>query len=550
MARNNLIVNPSFKTNTTGWSLTGSSTIARITTDAFYGSSCLEVTKAAATNSGAVISSRISVTTATSYAVAGYVKVPVGQETGTFQINVGWYTALTGGSLISTTSTTGLAVTSDDGWIRLAGVMTAPALALGALVSVVQPLAGTVSKKFYADAFIFEAASYVGEYFDDVTPAAGDKYVNLSLTPLPEPHLTGMKLQADISLNNFVFNTIDEYGVVWVITDITGWWQHPSPDMADIKRGWGDGSYDVKGRWNARDITLVGVILCPDPSLAAAARNRLVTATNLVYSGGWLKTDESPTKASWVRLSGEAQFESVSARGRIEFSIGLRAADPLKYEWNVSNPDGYFTSQILPKSVTPSRTGLGTITNSGNFPVSTYITVTGPIVGPAIISNDTNEEFITITGSLRGAVTKTINNRGITDSLVTIGTTAAHGLIPGDSVTISGLGTPYNGVQVVTSIIGTSPTSTQFTYEAIGTNTAYGAASGSLAYGPDTLEIDTYNRSVYLNGEYYGARNKLEVYNDWVTLSPGANVISFFDEGAASASEAKIDVEYRSGWLA
>lgn len=377
-----------------------------------------------------------------------------------------------------------------------------------------------------------------------------NKQVNKSLTPLPIPHITGMKLQEDISLNNFVFNKIDEYGVVWVITDISGWWQHPSPEMLDIKRGWGDGSYDVKGRWNAREITLEGVILCPDPSLAAAARNRLVTATNLVYSGAWLKTNESPIKASWVRLSGEPKFESVSARGRIEFSIGLRAADPLKYEWNASDPDGYFNSEILCKSASPSRTGLGTITNNGNFPVRTYITVTGPIVGPAVVSNNTNEEFITITGSLRGAVTKTINNRGITDSLVTIGTTTAHGLAEGDVVTISGLSSPYDGDQVVTSIIGDVATSTQFTYEAVGANVSYGSASGSLAYGPDTLEIDTYNRSVYLNGEYYGARTKLEVYNDWITLSPGANVISFFDEGATSASAAKINVEYRSGWLA
>ncbi|MFN9960263.1 MAG: phage distal tail protein, partial [bacterium] len=75
------------------------------------------------------------------------------------------------------------------------------------------------------------------------------------------------------------------------------------------------------------------------------------------------------------------------------------------------------------------------------------------------------------------------------------------------------------------------------------------SASGSLTYGPDTLEIDTYNRVVFLNGEYYGARTKLEVYNDWVTLSPGANVISFYDNGAASNSSAKITVQYRSGWL-
>lgn len=377
-----------------------------------------------------------------------------------------------------------------------------------------------------------------------------NKQVNKSLTQLPIPHITGMKLQEDISLNDFVFNSIDEFGVVWVITDIGGWWQHPTPDMVDIKRGWGDGSYDVKGRWNAREITLEGVILCPDPSLAAAARNRLVAATNLVYDGAWLKTNENPTKASWVRLSGEPEIESVSARGRIEFSIGLRAADPLKYEWNASDPNGYFDKDVLCKSTMPARTGKETITNNGNFPVRTYITVTGPIVGPAVISNETNEEFITITGSLRGAVTKTVNNRGLIDGLVTIGTTAAHGILAGDVVTISGLGSPYDGAQVVTSVVGDAETSTQFTYETSGTNVEYATAAGTVVYGPDVLEIDTYNRSVYLNGEYYGARAKLEVYNDWITLSPGANVISFFDEGAPSASTAKINVEYRSGWLA
>ena len=66
MARSNLIVNPSFKTNTTGWSATGSSTLSRITSDYFYGSSSLQVAKAASSNSGAVTSSRILVTQALS----------------------------------------------------------------------------------------------------------------------------------------------------------------------------------------------------------------------------------------------------------------------------------------------------------------------------------------------------------------------------------------------------------------------------------------------------------------------------------------------------
>ena len=123
--------------------------------------------------------------------------------------------------------------------------------------------------------------------------------VNKSLTNLPFPHLTGMKLQGDIALGDFLFNTIDEYGVIWVITDIEGWWQHPEPIMPDIPRGFGDGSYDIKGRYNARIVNLTGTFLTPTPDLVEAARDRLIAATNLVYRGAWLKTGiESDNKRS------------------------------------------------------------------------------------------------------------------------------------------------------------------------------------------------------------------------------------------------------------
>ena len=400
MARNNLIVNPSFKTNTTGWSATGSSTVARITTDAFFGSSCLEVTKAASANSGVTTSARIPVTAATSYAVAGYVKVPAGEETGTFQINVAWYTALSGGSLISTTSTIGLENTPGDDWIRLMGVMTAPSLALGASISIVQPLAGTVGKKFYVDALMFEAAAYVGEYFDDITQAAENKFVNLGLTPLPIPKITGMQLNADVSIGSLILNTVDENGVVWVCTDIEGWWVHPEPEVRDIPRGWGDGSYDVRGRYQARQITLSGVFLTPDPSLVPVSRDKLIQETDLVYVGGWLKTNENPTKASFVRLSGQPNIETVNARGRTEFSIGLRAPDPLKYEWYEGHELGFRAVTIAGEDSGTPGSGTGTVTNTGNAYAPVVFEVTGPIVGPATILNETTNESITIIGAL------------------------------------------------------------------------------------------------------------------------------------------------------
>lgn len=400
MARNNLIVNPSFKTNTTGWSATGSSTIARITTDAFFGSSCLEVTKAAGTDSGVATSSRIAVTAATSYAVAGYVKVPAGEESGTFQINVAWYTAMTGGSLISTTSTIGLENTPGDDWVRLMGVMTAPSLALGASISIVQPVAGTVGKKFYVDALMFEAATYVGEYFDDVTQATENKFVNLGLTPLPFPKITGMQLNADVSIGSLILNTVDENGVVWVCTDIEGWWVHPEPEVRDIPRGWGDGSYDVRGRYQARQITLNGVFLTPDPSLVPIARDKLIQETDLVYVGGWLKTNENPTKASYVRLSGQPDIQTVNARGRTEFSIGLRAPDPLKYEWYEGHELGFRAVTIAGEDSGTPGSGTGVVVNTGNAYAPVVFEVTGPLVGPATILNETTNESITIIGAL------------------------------------------------------------------------------------------------------------------------------------------------------
>jgi hypothetical protein len=375
--------------------------------------------------------------------------------------------------------------------------------------------------------------------------AQKNRITQQALTPLPEPHLTGMKLQEDIILNDFVFNNVDEYGVLWVITDIKGWWSPPAPEMPDIKRGWADGSYDVKGRYNARDLTLEGSILCTDPTLAAEARRRLVAQINLVRQGGWLRTNESPTKASWVRLSGEPNFETVNARGRIDFSIGLRAADPIKYSWNELNEDGYDVEEILAKSTTPARSGKSTLTNQGDFDVSAYFKVTGPITGPAIILNETNGESISIVEPLRNIVTGTIISKSITGGVVTLTTSAAHVLQIGDSVEIFSLGTGIDGDRFIIS-----RTSNTFTFIGTATDTVnVVAVSGTYTFGPDILEIDTYNRRTDLNGEYYGARMKLEVYNDWVTLSPGENVISFYDNGNAN-STAKLTVEYRSGWLA
>jgi len=297
-----------------------------------------------------------------------------------------------------------------------------------------------------------------------------DQEFNLTrrgLTPLPQPHLTGMKLKADIVLGDFVFNTIDEYGVTWVVTDIEGWWQHPEPIMPSIPRGLGDGDYDIKGRYNARILTLTGSFLTQDPALAEAARDRLIAATDLVYRGAYLKTGTDEKRSSFVRLSGGPQISNTSARGRHDFSIGLKAADPIKYFWDDSSPDGQLVVEIPATNRTTGATGVDTVVNVGNSEVHVDLEISGPITGPARVYNSTTDKLLYIVSSLRGRQTSSIVNKQLAfnadtlEDIVTLTTRTAHGLLLSDIVTISGLSEVYlNGDFEVTSV----PTSTTFTF--------------------------------------------------------------------------------------
>jgi phage-related protein len=212
------------------------------------------------------------------------------------------------------------------------------------------------------------------EYYDSVANAEAQgietKAVNKSLTAMPEPYLSGMKLNADVKIGNLVLNTIDENGVVWVCTDIDGWWNLPDPEFPELTRGWGDGSYDAIGRYAARVLTLNGVFLTQDPSQVEADRAKLIQNINLVYEGKWLVVNEATPKASYVRLSGRPQITNIKARGRTEFSVQLKAADPIKYEWVEGAGDNYRIETI-------SSGSSKVITNIGNYKVPIIFEITG-----------------------------------------------------------------------------------------------------------------------------------------------------------------------------
>jgi hypothetical protein len=238
------------------------------------------------------------------------------------------------------------------------------------------------------------------EYID-VAPSAleqsqENRVVKRALTPLPEPYISGMKLNSDVILGDLILNTIDGNNVIWVCTDIKGWWGQPDLDMPDLQRGYSDGSYDTDGRWKARQITLEGVFLPPSPSYVAIARDTLIRETSLVYRGAWLRTFEDPPRASFVRLDSKPDIQTINARGRTEFSIGLRAADPIKYEWDDSDPEGYSVVEIPVRNTGAGKNGTGVVNNIGNTEVSLILELSGGVTGPLTITNSTREELLLV----------------------------------------------------------------------------------------------------------------------------------------------------------
>jgi hypothetical protein len=75
-----------------------------------------------------------------------------------------------------------------------------------------------------------------------------------------------------------------------------------------------------------------------------------------------------------------------------------------------------------------------------------------------------------------------------------------------------------------------------------------GLTGALVDFGPDILEIDTLTRDVALNGNYEGARAKLDVLTEFFFLRPGNNEIEFADD-KNSISTGLLKIFYRSGWL-
>ncbi len=388
----------------------------------------------------------------------------------------------------------------------------------------------------------------MSEYYEPTIPdqdlqAEENRLVRKALTSLPEPYLSGLKLNADIEINGLTLNTIDANNVVWVVSDIDGWWNLPDSELPDLPRGWGDGSYDAIGRFSARVLTLTGSFLTQDPSQVPAAREKLLNAVNLVKTGGWLIVDEGPKKASYVRLSGAPQISSTRARGRHDFSIGLIANDPIKYEYVDDGPDGYSITTITANS---SGEGTANLINNGNTSVPVIIelskgfTVANPNALPTITNTENDQVIRIIEGTAsdkrlevdtynREVISVQYNYTNISNAVangtaVTYTTGSAHGILEGDIVSVEGI-TPSSLDVLQATVISANTLSF----------TVASAATGTYVSGGQS--------EAYVGVE--NARSSLPVLVDWMYLEPGTNALTIANFPVGSTCR----IYYRSGWI-
>jgi hypothetical protein len=344
------------------------------------------------------------------YTASAYLRIASGATAGSVTLKVTWYDAAA--SATGTAITATLSVPADGEWYRIGTTIPSSSVPNGAASAKLSlmPTTSTTVTDLYVDAVMFEKATYLQEFYEDfnnvpstvdaqiqasepedTTALTANKQglentiVNNALRKLPAPYISGLKLNADININGLILNTIDENNVVWVCTDVKGWWTLPDPDVPDIGRGLDDGSYNVRGRWKARVITLEGSILPPHPDYVPAARSKLIAAlSDLVYLGGILYVDEGPIKCSKVYMVGQPDMNVKNARGRIDFSVQLRAGDPVKYSWNPQATDGYYTSSLYTYAISGNITnvsspssGVVRYTTSNSFTVGDYVTISG-----------------------------------------------------------------------------------------------------------------------------------------------------------------------------
>lgn len=165
--RTNLVLNPSFEVNTTGWTVSGVSQ-SRITTDSYFGSACNQLV-ATGTGGGGILNTRnatysIPITLGQTYSIAAWFKRTAGTRTNRLTITI--RNAPNGATTEVFTGTAAAAV----GWTRFSNTVT-PTAAGGTNmeINLVWGTTGSVGDTFLVDGVIAVNQTSNAYYWDGST---------------------------------------------------------------------------------------------------------------------------------------------------------------------------------------------------------------------------------------------------------------------------------------------------------------------------------------------------------------------------------------------
>jgi hypothetical protein len=164
--RTNLVLNPSFEVDTSGWESLGSPTVTRITTDSFTGVACARVLMNTIATSGVRIDNistyRIPVVAGQTLSASTYMKNVSGSRN--LRLSLRFYTTAT--TLTALSTHTGTELTNPTNWTRSSVTATAPVTALWADVSISAFSTGSSTDVYLFDSVLIELSNTVQTYFD------------------------------------------------------------------------------------------------------------------------------------------------------------------------------------------------------------------------------------------------------------------------------------------------------------------------------------------------------------------------------------------------
>lgn len=181
---------------------------------------------------------------------------------------------------------------------------------------------------------------------------------------------------------------VDDFGVEWRFTDLTGWDSADLQEQAEAKTG-ADGAFDAPNYYGARIVEVKGLIVAPDAAALEAAKYRLAQAVpprRLAV----LRFDETTPKYVMARRSGRLLTGNLTAK-IADFDVSMLAPDPRKYGVDVITAS--MSIPPLPAGLAPPWTppvllpardagaSTVTVTNAGIYETQPIIRVAGPGAG-------------------------------------------------------------------------------------------------------------------------------------------------------------------------